>query len=134
MDIMLYGTPTENDFISKTIYRFWSGNVNDNGTKLSIGKQNKQTGRFLRANGADIQIHGEFELKEPHVYNHGKPYSLNIDDNNGESYEFMSQHVYKNDAYHGRLVSDQLKFTFKVDGTHSTTFSNSSEFKLYKLI
>ena len=131
MDIRFYGTPNDTEFICKSLYRFWAKNVNSNGQNYSTGFQNKQAGRFLRANGGFIQIHGQFELKEPHVYNHGRPYTLNIDGDNGECYEFLSQHLSRNDAYHGRLFTNQMKFVFEVDGTHSTTFENTSEFKLF---
>ena len=43
--------------------------------------------------GKNVEIHGEFELKMNNIYNHGKPYALNIDGVNGETYEAMSQHV-----------------------------------------
>ena len=46
MDILMYGTPNDTEFICKTLYRFWAKNVNNNGANFSTGHQNKQAGRF----------------------------------------------------------------------------------------
>ena len=64
--------------------------------------------------GKNVEIHGEFELKRNNIYNHGKPYALNIDGVNGETYEAMSQHVtlHTTGATGNKLIGSSLTLCF----------------------
>ena len=80
---------------SKTLYRFWTAKLNENGKEFSIGRDSGVGKRFLRMLGSTVYVHGEFLLRGNHIYNHNKPYTVNIGSanqvNNGESYEFLNK-------------------------------------------
>ena len=66
----------------------------NSGVGFNLVKQNNVQGDyFLRGRGKKVQVMGAFRHFGNTVTNHGKPFSLNVDDLKGKSYEFMSQHL-----------------------------------------
>ena len=83
--------------------------------------------------GSHVNIDNMFELREPHVYGMGRPYSIDVGEDSGIFYEPIVQHAYKNDSYHGRLFGTQFKFVFLSDGAKATSFTDACEWKLFKI-
>ena len=136
LDVYLYGECGESGYDSKTLYRFWAKNRNSTGEDCSTGHDSGQGKRFLRMYGTNIQLHGAFELKGNHVYNHGRPFALNVGGDNGDCYEFMKQHVTLNTtgATGNKLIGSSLTFVFEPDHNRSTNFETGCEFKLFRLM
>ena len=89
----------------------------------------------MRIDGAKSQTHGEFVLKEDHIYNHGRPFSMNIDPSGkGEFREYMSQSVKLNSGQTNKLVGRQLNFKFTHDGDRVSTFASTCEWKFFKVL
>ena len=135
LDILLYGECGGAGYDSKVTYRFWAANKGTTGRDFSVSKSSGKGKRFLRMYGNNAQIHGQFELKGHHVYNHGKPYTVNIDGTNGETYEALTQHVTLNMSgiTGNKLIGGSLIFIFQPDDNAVTNIEVSSEFKLFRL-
>ena len=99
VNIYLWGECGGSGFDCKLIYRYWGANSNQNGKEFAVAKTNKMGGRFFHMFGENIQVHGAFELKGNHLYNHGRPIALNLSGNNAECYQAMSQHLSLNTTY-----------------------------------
>ena len=82
--------------------------------------------------GEDIQVHGQFEIKGNNVYNHGRPYALNISGNNAECYKVMSQHLSLNTTYTtgNKLIGLSLNWEFEPDNNGTLDFADTCYFKL----
>ena len=100
-----------------------------------MGSTSGKGKRFLRMYGPDTQVHGEFVLRSNHVYNHGKPYTVNVGGDNGDNYEFLKQHVTLNTTHAtgNKLIGSSLIFVFEPDNNKSTTFLDTCEFKIWKI-
>ena len=135
LDVYLYGECGGSGYDSKTLYRFWGKNVNNTSKEFSVRSNSDQGKLFLRMYGTDVQLHGSFELRGNHAYNHGRPFSLNIGGDNGDCYEFMKQHLTLNttSAQENKLIGSSLTFVFEPDHNRSTNFETTCEFKLFKL-
>ena len=90
MDVLLYGECGGSGFDCKTIYRYWASDVNNNEKEFNIKSDSGQGKRFIRFTGEKVQVHGQFELVGNHIYNHGKPYTLNLESGKGNTYEMIT--------------------------------------------
>ena len=78
-------------------------------------------------------IHGQFELRGNEIYNHDKPFSVNVGSNNGEMYEFLKQHLTLNSAATGnKLIGMSINFVFQ-PSSGTETFGSDCEFKLFRM-
>ena len=79
-------------------------------------------------------IHGQFELKGNEIYNHDKPFFVNVGSNNGETYEFLKQHITLNSAAtRNKLIGMSIIFVFQPD-SGDETFGSDCEFKLFRIM
>ena len=134
-DIYLYGECGGSGYDSKTLYRFWARKSNQLGKDFSVGFDCGKGKRFLRMYGSDTQVHGQLIIRSNHVYNHGKPFTVNIGGDNGDNYEFIKQHVTLNTmgATGNKLIGSSLIFVFEPDSNGSSTFLDTCEFKIWRV-
>ena len=134
-NIYLWGECGGSRYNCKLTYRHWSTSGGSNRKEFTVAKTSGKGGRFLRMFGSDVQVHGQFEVKGNNVYNHGRPYALNISGTNGECYEAMSQHLTLNTTYAtgNKLIGLSLSWTFAPDSNSTLNFANTCEFNLFKL-
>ena len=131
VDILLYGEANLLGTHASVLYRYWAANKNGNGQNYSVTKSET---RFMRMYGTDVLVHGSFELRGQELYNHGKPFTLNIGGTNAETYEFLRQKLSIDSSHSGsKLIGSSLMWVFEPDNNHSTTFLASYNFKLWKL-
>ena len=135
VNVLLYGECWGSGYNSKTLYRFLAAFSNANGKDYSVTRDSGQGKRFTRAYGPNVQVHGQFVLRGNDVYNHGKPFSINFLGTNGDTYEFLTQHVTLNTsgATGNKLLGSSLIFVFEPDNNKTTTFLNNFEFKIWKV-
>ena len=89
-NILLYGECGGSGYNCSTLYRYWAANKSESGKKFyTVTKDSGSGKRFLLMLGSDVHVHGEFALRGQHIYNHDKPYTLNVGGDNGETYEFL---------------------------------------------
>ena len=133
VDVLLYGECGGAGYNASTLYRFWSANVNQSGKDFSIARDSGSGKRFHRLTGSKPMVHGQFELKGNEIYNYDKPFSVNVGSNNGETYEFLKQHITLNSAATGnKLIGMSIIFVFEPD-SGDETFGRDCEFKLWVL-
>ena len=90
LDVFVYGEAGLSGTNSSTLYRYYVSN-SKSGEKFTAKKESGQGKRFLRMLGTDVQIHGSFELRGNSLFNHGKPFTLNIGSDNAETYEMLKR-------------------------------------------
>ena len=112
-----------------------AASLNNNGKDYSIGRASGQGKKFTRMYGPRTQVHSQFILRGNNVYNHEKPFSVNYLGNNGDTYEFLTQHVTLNTtgATGNKLLGSSLIFVFEPDNNKSTTFLDTCEFKIWRV-
>ena len=134
MEMFLYGEAGGSGFDCKTLHRFWASNQ-DSGQTYRIGSDSGQGKRFLKLTGKQTQIHGNLELKSNVIYNHGMPFTVNLDGDRGESYTFLKQKLTLNTtgANGNKLVGSSLTFVFEPYNNTATTYGQDCEFKLFRL-
>ena len=109
VDVLLYGECGGACYNASTLYRFWSANANQSGEDFSITRGSGSGKRFHRFTGSQSMVHGQFELIGNEIYNYDKPFSVNVGSNNGETYEFLKQHITLNSAATGnKLIGQSL--------------------------
>ena len=134
VDVLLYGECGGSGYNASTLYRFWSANVNQSGKDFSVTRDSGSEKRFHRLTGSQSMIHGQFELKGNEIYNHDKPFSVNVGSNNGETYEFLKQHLTLNSAATGnKRIGMSINFVFQPD-SGDETFGSDCEFKLFRIM
>ena len=134
-DILLYGECGGSGYDSKTLYRFYAASANRSGKDYSVGRDSGRGKRFLRMYGPETQVHGQFVLRANDVFNHGKPFTLNVGGDNGDTYEFLKVHISLNTTHAtgNKLLGSSLIFVFQPDGNGKSTFLGASEFKLWRV-
>ena len=134
VNILLYGECGGSGYNSSTLYRYWSANANQNGKDFSVARDSGSGKRFHRFTGSQSMVHGQFEPKGNEIYNHGKPFSANVAGNNGETYEFLKQHItLKSTASGNKLIGQSLTFVFEPDNNNANTFLDTCELKLWAI-
>ena len=134
--VYLWGECGGSGYDCKLMYRFWGAQHNQSGQFFSPAtKSSGKGGKFLEMYGSNMQVHGKFELRGNDVYNHGRPYTLTIEGDNGECFEVMNQHLSLNTTYASgnKLIGSSHNWTFEPKNNGALELLDTSEFKLFKL-
>ena len=134
--VYLWGECGGSGYDCKLTYRFWGAQHNQSGQFFSPAtKSSGKGGKFLEVYGSNVQVHGIFELRGNDVYNHGRPYTLTIEGDNGECFEVMNHHLSLNTTYASgnQLIGSSLNWTFEPKNNGALELLGTSEFKLFKL-
>ena len=134
VDILLYGECGGSGFNLSTLCRSWSANANENGKNYKVTKDTGSGKRFHRLIGSRAEVYGQFVLKGNEIYNHGQPFFVNVGGENGESYEFLKQHVtLKSTVASGtKLIGMSITFVSQPDSGNET-FGSDCRIKLFRV-
>ena len=125
-NITMWGDCGGSGYNASTMYRYNSWSITNN----KIKQDNIQGGYFPRATGKRIRIKGSFLNQATRIF--GQEIGLLLDYENGNTYEFVKQHLASRSS--DDVLGNSIYFVFEPDGNHTMNFTYETYFSFNRLL
>ena len=125
-NIALRGDCGGSGFNASTKYKYTSWTLTDNKVK----QDNVQGGYFHRATGKRVLIKGSFLNQGTRIF--GQEIALSLDYEEGNTYEFVKQHLASRSSDH--VLGNAINFVFNPDNQRTMDFTNETYFSFKRLL